>query len=386
MKALVIAAVNIRRMLRDRSNIFFVFVFPMLLILVLGVSFGQGFEPRIGLVAVNVGPLGQDLARGLVALPDVEVERFGTVDDLRTSVERGQLEAGVVVPEGYDVAIRAGRDAEVRYVARQGELGLQLSQTVRSAVAEQGQLLRAARLFVSEGAGSLDEGLARAGVAAQALTPVGVVTTTVGEEVFPATLGRFDLGASSMLLLFIFLTSMTSAVALIETRRLGLSRRMLSTPTSVGTIVIGEGVGRFGIAMVQGLFIMLGSLIVFGVDWGEPLGSVSLLLCFALVGAGAGMFVGSLLRTEQQAIGVGILMGLGLGALGGCMVPMEFFSSTMVTVAHVTPHAWAIDGYAELIRRGGSFVDVLPYLGILLAYAAVLMGLASWRLRRAITG
>lgn len=385
MKALAIAAVNIRRMLRDRSNIFFVFVFPMLLILVLGVSFGAGFEPRIGLVAVDAGPLGQDLARELEALPDVGVERLGSVDDLRTSVERGQLEAGVVVPEGYDAAIRAGRDMEVRYVARQSELGLQLSQTVRSAVAEQGQLLRAARLFVSEGAGSLDEGLARAGLAAQALTPVEVVTTTVGEEVFPATLGRFDLGASSMLLLFIFLTSMTSAVALIETRRLGLSRRMLSTPTSVGTIVVGEGLGRFGIAMVQGLFIMLGSLIVFGVDWGEPIGSVSLLLCFALVGAGAGMFVGSLLRTEQQAIGVGILLGLGLGALGGCMVPMEFFSSTMVTVAHVTPHAWAIDGYAELIRRGGSFVDVLPYLGILLAYAAVLMGLASWRLRRAIT-
>lgn len=386
MKAVAIAAVNVRRMLRDRSNIFFVFVFPMLLILVLGVSFGRGFEPRIGLVAADPGPLGQDLVRELEGMPDVEVERYGSVQDLRTSVERGQLEAGVVVPEGYDAAIRAGQDAEVRYVARQSELGLQLSQTVRSAVAEQGQQLRAARLFVSEGAGSLDEGLARAGVVAQALTPVEVVTTTVGEERFPTRLGRFDLGASSTLLLFVFLTSMTSAVALIETRRLGLSRRMLSTPTSIGTIVIGEGLGRFGIAMVQGLFIMLGSLIVFGVDWGEPLGSASLLVCFALVGAGAGMFLGSLLRTEQQAIGLGILVGLGLGALGGCMVPMEFFSSTMATVAHFTPHAWAIDGYAELIRRDGSFVDVLPYLGILLAYTAVLFGLASWRLRRVITG
>jgi ABC-2 type transport system permease protein len=385
-KAFAIAAVNLRRMLRDRSNIFFVFVFPMLLILVLGVSFGGGFEPRIGVVAVRPGSLGADLVGTLRAMPDVEVERYGSADDLQTSVERGQLEAGVVVPEGYDEAIRAGGDVEVRYVARQSELGLQLSQTIRSAVAEEGQRLRAARLFVSEGVGSLDEGLARADVAARALAPVGVVTTTVGEEVFPTTLGRFDLGASSMLLLFIFLTSMTSAVALIETRRLGLSRRMLSTPTSVGTIVVGEGLGRFSIALVQGLIIMLGSLILFGVDWGEPLGSASLLVCFALVGAGAGMFLGSLLRTEQQAIGVGILTGLGLGALGGCMVPMELFSPTMVTVAHFTPHAWAIDGYAQLVRHGGTFVDVLPYLGILLTYATVLMGLASWRLRRAITG
>jgi ABC-2 type transport system permease protein len=385
-KALAIAAVNVRRMLRERSNVFFVFVFPMLLILVLGVSFGTGFEPKIGVVAVDPGPLGTDLVHTLEAMPDVEVERVGTLEALRTSVERGQLQAGVVLPEGYDGAIRSGQDVRVRYVARQDEQGLQLAETVRAAVAEQGQLLRAARFFVSEGSGTFDEGLARAAVTSSTLAPVEVVTTTVGEAIFPRSLGRFDLGASSQLLLFIFLTSMTSAVALIETRRLGLSRRMLSTPTPARSIVGGEALGRFGIAMVQGLFIMLGSLIVFGVDWGDPIGSASLLVSFALVGAGAGMFLGSMLRTEQQAIGLGILIGLGMGALGGCMVPMEFFSSTMRTVAHFTPHAWAIDGYAELVRRGGGLIDVLPYVGILLAYAAVLLGLASWRLRRAITG
>ena len=213
-----------------------------------------------------------------------------------------------------------------------------------------------------------------------------VVTTTAGTAIFPETLGRFDLGASSQLLLFIFLTSLTSAVALIETRRLGLSRRMLSTPTPARTVIFGEALGRFGVAIVQGLFIMLGSLIVFGVDWGEPLGSAALLVSFALVGAGAGMLLGSVFRTEQQAGAIGILAGLGLAALGGCMFPLELFSPTMQTVAHVTPHAWAIDGYAELIRRDGSLVDVLPYVGILLAYAAVLLGLAAWRLRRAITG
>ncbi|HSD48517.1 MAG TPA: ABC transporter permease, partial [Actinomycetota bacterium] len=81
MKAVAIAAVNIRRMLRDRSNIFFVFVFPLLLILVLGVSFGRGFEPRVGLVAADPEPLGQDLVRELEAMPDVEVERYGSVED-----------------------------------------------------------------------------------------------------------------------------------------------------------------------------------------------------------------------------------------------------------------------------------------------------------------
>jgi len=97
------------------------------------------------------------------------------------------------------------------------------------------------------------------------------------------------------------------------------------------------------------------------------------------------MLIGSVLRTEQQAGGIGILIGLGLAALGGCMVPLEFFSPSMQKVAHLTPHAWALDGYAELVRRDGTFADVLPYVGILLGYAAVLLGLAAWRLRVAIT-
>jgi ABC-2 type transport system permease protein len=387
LKAFALAAVNLRRLLRDRSNIFFVFVFPMLLILVLGVSFGGGTDPRFGIVVGDgVGPLGEDLLATLETIPDVEVEQVAHEDDLVTAIERGQLQGGVVVPADYDATILEGRDVEIRYVARQDELGLQLGETVRAAVAEQGQRLRAARFYATETGGSLDEGLSRADATAAVIVPVEVATTTAGEAIFPASLGRFDLGASSMLLLFIFLTSMTSAVALIETRRLGLSRRMLATPTSSGTIVTGEALGRFGVAMVQGLFIMLGSLILFGVDWGEPLGSAALLVSFALVGAGAGMLLGSVLRTEQQAIGLGLLVGLGLGALGGCMVPLELFSPAMRTVAHLTPHAWALDGYAELVRHDGSLADVLPYVGILLGYAAVLLGLAAWRLRRSITG
>jgi ABC-2 type transport system permease protein len=68
------------------------------------------------------------------------------------------------------------------------------------------------------------------------------------------------------------------------------------------------------------------------------------------------------------------------------MFPLELFTPTMQSVAHVTPHAWAIDGYAELIRHEGTFADVLPNVGILLGYAAVLLGLAAWRLRHSITG
>ena len=46
MKVVWIALANLRRMFRVRTNIFFVFVFPMVLILILGATFGGSEPPR----------------------------------------------------------------------------------------------------------------------------------------------------------------------------------------------------------------------------------------------------------------------------------------------------------------------------------------------------
>ena len=115
-----------------------------------------------------------------------------------------------------------------------------------------------------------------------------------------ATLGRFEAGAYSELVFFVFLTSLTGSAALIQSRRLGISRRMLSTPTPVRTILVGEWLGRFGVPMVRGLFIMFGSALVFGVDWGDPLAAAAILIVFSLGAAAPGMLMGSVFEQDRR--------------------------------------------------------------------------------------
>lgn len=386
MKALSIAGTNLRRMFRDRTNIFFVFVFPMLLILILGVTFGGSFTPRLGVVARNSGPLGQQLVRMLDRTPRLDVTLVDAQADLLTRVERGSLQAGLVIPTGYDASIRSGGDVVLRYLARPDQLSRQLGETVQGTVAKQAALLRAARFAMAEGSvQSFEAGLAAASGATRSVPSVRVTLTRAGTTLFSESLGQFDQGASTQLLLFLFLTSLTGSVALIEERRLGLSRRMLSTPTSPQTVIAGETLGRFAIGIVQGLVIIFGSSLLFGVRWGQPLGAASILVLFALVGAGAGILLGTLFRTEQQAQAVSLLLGLGLAALGGSMVPLEVFSSTMKQIAHVTPHAWGNDAFARLVGRDASITGILPQLGVLAAFAAGLLVLSAWRLRRVLT-
>ena len=67
------------------------------------------------------------------------------------------------------------------------------------------------------------------------------------------------------------------------------------------------------------------------------------------------------------------------------MVPVEIFSPGMQSAAKVSPHYWSNDAFAELVRRDGSVVDVLPQLGVLAGFTLVLLTVATWRLQRVIT-
>jgi ABC-2 type transport system permease protein len=382
-KAVWIATSNLHRMFRARANIFFVFVFPMLLILVLGATFGGSSSARLGVVDANAGPLGTALVRQLQRTPHIILVPVTGSAALLTQVGRGNVEAGIVIPPGYDRAIRAGQPAAVRYLARPDLSSQQLGEAVRGAVARQAALLGAARFAVAQrSAPSFTPALARAEHVAPHLPAVSVTQTTAGTALFPSSLGQFAEGAWSQLLLFLFLIALTGAAAIIETRRLGVARRMLSTPTSPGTVIAGETLGRVLIACVQALVIILGSALFFGVRWGQPAGVAAVVILYACAGAGAGILVGTVFRNEQQAAGISLLLGLGLGALGGCMVPLEIFPPTMKRIAHLTPQAWGNDAFSKLVGHGASITGILPQLGALALFAAVLLSLAAWRLRR----
>jgi ABC-2 type transport system permease protein len=137
--------------------------------------------------------------------------------------------------------------------------------------------------------------------------------------------------------------------------------------------------------MFEGLLIFVVTLLLFDVDWGDPVAGVAIIVLFALVGTGAAMLMGSALHNAEQASGIGVFIGLGFAALGGSMVPLEIFPPVMRTIAHATPHAWAIDAFDVVLGEGGGIADVLPELGVLAAYAAVLLVVASVVFRRRLT-
>lgn len=377
MKVLAIGFNGLRRLLRDRSNIFFVFILPLAIILLIGAQFGSSGGARV-VVSHGGGPIAREIVARLSDAA-ITVEEADGEQEVVDEVERGRAAAGIVMPSDLDPEVGAGESTRIGFISRP-DSPTTLQPVLMAALAEATADQRVAGVVAQES--DLDRPEAVQAVAGIDAPGVAIESETVGEALFGANTGQFTVGAAQELVLFVFLTALTGSAALIQSRQLGVTSRMLSTPTSVGQIVVGEGMGRFLTGLFQGLYIVLVTLVAFGVGWGDPLGWIPLLIVLAATGAGAAMLIGSLFDNDQQAGGISVMAGLGLAALGGAMLPLELFSPTMKSVAHLTPHAWAVDGLGDLMYRGGSAADVVAEIAVLAAYAAVLLLVAGWRLQR----
>jgi ABC-2 type transport system permease protein len=388
MKALVMVGSTVRRLARDRLALLFIVLLPLVIILIIGVTFGDGGSNRlpVAIVEQDPGPLASRLRAELEASPALDPRAYEDQDALRKAVRRGVVAAGLVVPAGYDQALRAGRQAEVTFVVDQTRPApAPVRSAVAAVVARQAATVRAAQ-FTSETAGvPFDTALARARALSAGQERVRVEATTIGGREDPLPTG-FNYTAPANLVLFVFITSLAGAAGLIEARRLGVTRRLLATPTTVTTILVGEALGRFAIALLQGLIIFLLGWLLFGVDWGDPPAALLLVVTFALVGTGVGMLLGAVLRNAEQATSIGPPVGIALGMLGGCMWPLAIVPEPMRAAGHLFPHAWAMDAFIALIAKDAGLAGIIRQLAVLAAFAAALLAVATWRLRRALVG
>lgn len=378
-QVIAIAQTALRRFMRDRANWFFVFVFPMLLVVLIGISFSDvASAGRV--VLIGDGPLAAELTATLQD-QDLTVTAGTDADEAQTLVARGRTDAAVIVDAAAEQSWTAGEATTVEVVPGSQAAGQATVQTIETGLASVSDARIQQQALVAAGMTPAD--------ADAALSRVGDVGPTVelvtvgeglGEEF--AGLGRFDLGAAGQLSLFVFLASLAGATFLIDSRKLGVTGRELAAPMTTNQVVAGEVLGRFVIAMTQGVYIVIGTAVLFDVNWGNLWATGLVLVAFCGVSAAAAIAFGAMMDNANAAGGVGVGVGLVMAALGGSMLPLELFPDTLKTISMITPHRWAYDAYAEIQRRGGGVVDVLPEVGVLLAMTAVLLPLGAWLLGR----
>jgi ABC-2 type transport system permease protein len=387
MKALAIAGVSLRRMLRDRSALFFTILLPFFIILIVGSATKQ-FATNEVPVALRVGGSGAhtaDLVRTLDHTAGLKITRVDDADAMRKALRRGLYAAGIVIPADYDARITAGRPVDVSFLSDQTRPQTAVRAAVAAAVAKEGAIVQAADFAAQQSHQPIDKSFAQARTTARIVPSVGVVTETKGtasKKRFVMT--GFEYTAPAQLVLFVFITTLASAGIIIANRQQGITRRMYGTPTNARTIVLGETIARFAQAAFQALFVVIVGMLIFGVNFGNPIAAVVLISMFVLVATSVGLLAGTVFRTPEQAGSIGPPVGIAVGMLAGCMWPRFLMPLPMQRLGQLFPQSWAMDAFIKLIARGGGLRAIAPELAILAAYVIVLFPIATWRLRRSI--
>jgi len=190
--------------------------------------------------------------------------------------------------------------------------------------------------------------------------------------------------------LFVFLAAQSVARNIFEEKRIGTFRRLLSAPLSRSDILTGKMVPILILTLIQIVFIFaIGAFVLPALGMGrlgigeDPLAWVVASFVIALCASSLGLFISSVARTEGQISGLSNALLWVAGFLGGAIMPAFIYRTIPVLnfAAHLVPQYYAITAYTDILARGKTLVDILPFLAVLLGFTGLFFIIGIRRFR-----
>jgi ABC-type Na+ efflux pump permease subunit len=195
---------------------------------------------------------------------------------------------------------------------------------------------------------------------------------------------RYQLLVPSYTVMFAFFLVLTVGWLFVAERRQGTLKRLRAAPITRAEIVLGKLVPCFLLSVGQGFFLLLAGKLVFGMSWGpEPLWLVPVVLSTSLAAMGLALLVAAAARTETQVAIYGTLLVLVLAGLSGAMMgDRSLMPEGMQEISRVTPHAWALDAYRQLLTSPQPNPEIVAEAcGVLAAFGVGFL-LLAWLVLR----
>jgi ABC-2 type transport system permease protein len=188
--------------------------------------------------------------------------------------------------------------------------------------------------------------------------------------------------SAGQLITWVFIPLFGISVTFAYERATGTLRRLLTTPTRKATYLLGTLLAAVFWALVQMLLLVLFGIFVMKLNWGHSPAALAVILAASALAASAiGVAMGAFVKTEGQANGLSIMLGMVMALLGGCWYPLELFPAVVQQAVKVLPTRWAMQGMLDIVLRGEGLSAVLPEAAVLLGFAVVFYGIGIWRFR-----
>lgn len=347
-RVLALAKKDLKRMIREPATLFMFILFPVVLTLVFGLSFGgvggggqTSFD--IGYVNMDSGEYPSwvnDLIGNLSAMAILDLAEYEDNQSAQDDLAEGDLQAVLVIPTDFGKSARS-------YWASPGDPSSWVNVSLT--------------LTIDKGSMT----------ATQTIPPVvqQIVEITIfgeGPRARSITVGSPSLVSSREFTLYDYFVPGLFAYAAIfiimivgqsltTDREKGLLRRINTTPTTASEFIAAHAISNMSAAFLQVVLIFTMALLMGYAPLG---GAPSLLMAFIIVivfslcCVGFGLVTAALAKSSGAATGISFIFILPMMFLGTFMG--FALSSGMQAVSKLVPSWWVTDALTSLFLRGAS--------------------------------
>lgn len=285
-------------------------------------------------------------------------------DEIRTWIEEGRINAGIVIPPDFTRDLKRGHTAQVQVL-------VDAADPLASQAAMNGAMLggqqRALQILTAEGRVTVPFAIQ--------VRPLYNPTLRSAMYIVPGIVGVL----LSMTLVIVM------SMALVRERERGTLEQLVVTPISRTALMVGKVLPFVLVGYVQMTVILLLGRLVFDV----PLrGSLLLLYATALGFIGAnlaiGLFLSTLVRTQAQAMQLGFMVLLPNLLLSGFMFPREAMPEPAQWIGLALPLTYFLDVLRGILLKGSGMSALWPDVVALSAFAVLFVALAVRRFHKTV--
>ncbi|MEN8234687.1 MAG: ABC transporter permease [Actinomycetota bacterium] len=325
--------------------VFFAIAMPLIITFLVSSVFGSLFDarPRLGIV---------DEGDSAVTVAALELEGVDTTvvpdeNTLMRDVEAHDLDAGLMLPHGFDAAVAGGEQPEFEFYVS-------------------GESLASTRIILAMTTLDLVRGLEGSD------PPITVVVTPVGDEDYVPISDRF---LPMMVIYAVMIAAMfLPAASLVDEREKRTLDAVLVTPTRMSEVLVGKGAFAVVLAVILGFV----TLVLNDALAGQPGTMIVVLLVgsamLTLMGLALGLWAKDITTMYTAIKGGGIIIFL--------PVIFTLFPGLPQWIPQLVPTYYFLQPIYDIAIFGHTFSDVVPEVLIALAICAALVPFVAWVARR----
>lgn len=283
---------------------------------------------------------------------------------LDRAISRGDAQAGIIVPYDYARSLVRGPTATVQVIVDAADpLSSQAAIAAAAGVAQ----VRTLELLRGRGGG----------------TAVSSVEARVRPRYNPGLRSPNYIVPGLVGVILTLTMVLITSMAVVRERERGTLEQLIVTPITKTELMLGKIAPYVGVGLVQMTAVLVLGRFVFDV----PLtGSVLLLyaisLIFVVASLAFGLFISTLVQTQQQAIQVSFFFVLPNILLSGFMFPRQAMPLVFQWVGAALPLTHFLMVLRGILLKGVGIDALWPQVAVLAAFAVALMVLAVRRFHK----